>query len=204
LWNTVDNAVGYRLQVSTESTFATTVVDDSTLAVGADSLILPLTDGTVYYWRVNARNSAGTGAWSTLRTFTTATLISSAVAGVWKGDTTVDKQGTPTDSFGVVLTIQSSGAYELYRTKTVHASSTALPDTSTELGTCTVSGDTIILIPRTCTAYSSSSGIIEPCLCAPLFPRHVLKSTIVNNTWVLSIADWQDVDITITYVTQKQ
>jgi hypothetical protein len=130
-------------------------------------------------------------------------VIPAVAIGIWKGDTTVEKQGTEPDTFNVVLTIQSSGAYELFRTKIVHASSTGIPDTSTELGTCSVSGDTITLVPRTCSAYISTDGVIQSCPCNPAFPSHVLINTIANNSWTMSIIDWVNSDI-LTYVTQKQ
>ena len=69
-WGTVAGAVTYRVQLSTVSTFATTVADDSTLTVGTKA-ITGLTNSTVYYWRVNSKNSGGTSAWATAFSFTT-------------------------------------------------------------------------------------------------------------------------------------
>ncbi len=80
-WEASTGATTYRVQVSTDAGFATTVVNDSTptattLAVG------PLANNTVYYWRVNAKNAGGTSAYSTVQSFTTVvtapTLISPA------------------------------------------------------------------------------------------------------------------------------
>jgi hypothetical protein len=68
-WNTVSNASTYRVQLSTTSSFATTVVDDSTLTV-LTKAVGPLTAGTTYYWRVNAKSEGGTGAWSAYWSFT--------------------------------------------------------------------------------------------------------------------------------------
>jgi hypothetical protein len=66
-WGTVTGAATYRVQVSTITTFATTVADDSTLTVGTKALTA-LGNGT-YYWRTNAKNIGGTGAWSTINNF---------------------------------------------------------------------------------------------------------------------------------------
>jgi hypothetical protein len=70
IWNAVTGATTYRLQVSTSSSFSSTVVNDSTLS-GTSRTIGPLAGATVYYWRVRAKNSYGTGNWSTVWSFTT-------------------------------------------------------------------------------------------------------------------------------------
>ena len=69
-WNTSQYAATYHLQVSTSSTFNTTVVDDSTLT-GTSRQVGPLGNNTTYYWRVRAKNLAGTSPWSSVRRFTT-------------------------------------------------------------------------------------------------------------------------------------
>ena len=70
LWAAVSGASSYRVQVSTSSTFAGTVVDDSTLT-SALKAIGPLSNGTTYYWHVNAKSAGGISAWSETWTFTT-------------------------------------------------------------------------------------------------------------------------------------
>jgi hypothetical protein len=69
-WNVVSGAATYRLQVSTSSTFASTIFNDSTLATTSQALS-GLSVGTTYYWRVNAKNAAGTGVYSSTWSFTT-------------------------------------------------------------------------------------------------------------------------------------
>ena len=71
-WNSVAGADTYRLQVSTVNTFATTVYNDSTRTTALQA-ISGLAVGTTYYWRVNAKNVAGTSAYSTVWNFTTVT-----------------------------------------------------------------------------------------------------------------------------------
>ncbi|MBN1131264.1 MAG: hypothetical protein JXA71_19905 [Chitinispirillaceae bacterium] len=70
VWNSVAVATGYRLQVSTSSSFGSTVVNDSTLT-GTSRAIGPLVGATTYYWRVKAKNSYGWGAWSSVWSFMT-------------------------------------------------------------------------------------------------------------------------------------
>ncbi|MBI4535481.1 MAG: hypothetical protein HY708_04325, partial [Ignavibacteriae bacterium] len=69
-WNASSGATSYRLQVSADSTFATTFFDDSTLA-GTSQVVGTLANGTRYFWRVNAKNIGGTSTFSSPRNFTT-------------------------------------------------------------------------------------------------------------------------------------
>ena len=69
-WGTIGNAVTYRVQVATTSTFSATIADDSTLTTGTKS-VSGLLNSTQYFWRVNAKNTAGTSAWSAPWNFTT-------------------------------------------------------------------------------------------------------------------------------------
>jgi hypothetical protein len=69
-WAASTGAASYNLQVSTSSTFATTLVNLTNLTTTSRALI-GLANSTVYYWRVSATNAVGTSAWSTVRSFTT-------------------------------------------------------------------------------------------------------------------------------------
>jgi uncharacterized repeat protein (TIGR02543 family) len=70
-WNTVTGAVTYRVQVSTVSDFSTGIVADDSTLTAASKALSSLTNNTLYYWRVNAKNAGGTSAWSTAFSFTT-------------------------------------------------------------------------------------------------------------------------------------
>ncbi|MFA6470171.1 MAG: PQQ-binding-like beta-propeller repeat protein [Bacteroidota bacterium] len=67
-WYNAINALSYRLQVSTDSNFSTTVFDDSTL-ITTWQQIGPLDSGVTYYWHVRSQNSTDT-AWSAVWGFT--------------------------------------------------------------------------------------------------------------------------------------
>lgn len=69
-WNPAATAASYAVQVSIDPNFGTTVINRSALTT-TSSALSRLTNGTVYYWRVNATNAAGTSAWSAARSFTT-------------------------------------------------------------------------------------------------------------------------------------
>jgi hypothetical protein len=69
-WSSVSGATKYWIQVSTVSTFATTVKNDSTAVTGAIAFN-GLSKTTTYYWRVAAKNAAGWGSFSNYYTLTT-------------------------------------------------------------------------------------------------------------------------------------
>jgi hypothetical protein len=69
-WNASTGATAYRAQVSTSSSFASYFSDIQNIT-GTSVSITGLANSTKYYWRVNASNSAGTSAWSSVRNFTT-------------------------------------------------------------------------------------------------------------------------------------
>ncbi|MBI3005411.1 MAG: fibronectin type III domain-containing protein [Ignavibacteriales bacterium] len=69
-WNASTGAASYHLQISTNSNFTSTVIDKAGIADTSDT-ISGLAYSTRYYWRINATNSGGTSAWSTVWDFTT-------------------------------------------------------------------------------------------------------------------------------------
>ena len=74
-WNASSGATTYQVQVSTVSNFATTVYDQSGIAATSTLVTPALANNTLYYWRVNATNAAGTSAWSSpVWSFTTIAL----------------------------------------------------------------------------------------------------------------------------------
>ncbi|HUN65428.1 MAG TPA: PQQ-dependent sugar dehydrogenase [Bacteroidota bacterium] len=70
-WNAVAGAGRYQLQVARDSLFGDLAVNDSTVQDTAIQ-VGPLTDSTLFYWRVRAVNGIGAGPYSAFRTFTTA------------------------------------------------------------------------------------------------------------------------------------
>lgn len=64
----------YRVQLSTDSSFAVNLVDQAAIADTSFITAYVVTPQTKYYWRVNATNAYGTGPWSEIWWFTTAPL----------------------------------------------------------------------------------------------------------------------------------
>ncbi|MBS1537776.1 MAG: hypothetical protein JST20_08520 [Bacteroidetes bacterium] len=72
IWNASNGATSYGIQVSTQSNFSTTIVSQTGIN-STQKVLSGLAANTVYYWRVNAANSAGTSNWSNVWSFTTST-----------------------------------------------------------------------------------------------------------------------------------
>lgn len=71
-WNESSGANTYGLQVSTNIGFTTTIINLSSLTASQYQIASGILQyNTLYYWRVNASNTYGTGAWSTPWNFTT-------------------------------------------------------------------------------------------------------------------------------------
>ncbi len=70
IWSPPGIVQTYHVQVSTQATFDSAVVDDSTIT-SASLQIGPLQSGRIYYWRVSATNTGGTGPYSVIWSFST-------------------------------------------------------------------------------------------------------------------------------------
>lgn len=73
-WNAVPGATLYCLQLSTDSLWANTILDDSAFT-GTEAYVGPLSSNTTYYWRVKAKNVVGSGDWSEGWRFTTGVAV---------------------------------------------------------------------------------------------------------------------------------
>ena len=114
-WGTVTGAVTYRVQLSTISTFATTVVDDSTLTAGTKAVI-GLANTKTYYWRANAKNAGGSGAWSSVFSFSTKVLaapvlVSPANSAILTSSSVTLVWGTVSDAVTYRLQLSSVSSF---------------------------------------------------------------------------------------------
>lgn len=72
-WHVSARATSYRIQVADDSTFTSVVLDDSTL-VDTIRVVPGLSNASVYYWRVRAKNHVGWSEFGTSWKFTTVPL----------------------------------------------------------------------------------------------------------------------------------
>jgi hypothetical protein len=117
-WDFSASARQFHLQVSTNSSFSSFIVNDSTLMTSSKQ-VGPLQDSTRYYWRVKASNTMGSSDWSTVFSFKTfregdsASLRYGLVAYYPFSGNPYDSSGAGhngTISGGVALTGDRSGA----------------------------------------------------------------------------------------------
>ncbi len=73
-WSASTGATSYAVQVSTSSGFGSIAFSQSGIAGTSVTVSPALSAGTLYYWRANATNAAGTSAWTTAWSFTTASV----------------------------------------------------------------------------------------------------------------------------------
>ena len=72
-WLAVDGASSYRVQFSTDKTFATSIVDEQNITA-TELTVKDMSINAIYYWRVQATSTDnGTSAWSTVWRFSTGT-----------------------------------------------------------------------------------------------------------------------------------
>lgn len=69
-WESISEAAKYNIEVSTEATFNTTVINEEVTSNTYTAMLLLGTE-TTYYWRVNAMNDNETSDWSETWSFTT-------------------------------------------------------------------------------------------------------------------------------------
>jgi hypothetical protein len=121
-WHRSSTAVSYGLQVSSSSDFSSTVVNEFGLA-DTFRVVHGLSYGTTYYWRVNATNSGGTGAYSVVWSFRTPpptplppTLVSpgEGATGVSTSPTFVWNRSTGAAAFYYKLQVSKSPTFDSF------------------------------------------------------------------------------------------
>lgn len=118
-WNSSAKTTTYQLQVSTNSSFTTTLVDESGI-IQTMSNLAGLQQQTTYYWRVRGTNSAGTGNWSSVWSFTTQqsniiVLDAFEIMGPWQqpGQNPNTKSATGTFSISTLQKVNGASSGKL-------------------------------------------------------------------------------------------
>src|SRR3989339_458243 len=81
-WNTATGAATYHVQVSTSNTFASILLEDSTLTATSKT-ITGLDNNLTHYWRVRAKNAGNVSAWASPWSFATAKIGLFPVSAGW-------------------------------------------------------------------------------------------------------------------------
>lgn len=109
-WNTATGATSYQVQVSTNSTFTSTVLDANTN--NTNYTISNLASNTVYYWRVRGVHPSNNGPWSNVwnfKTLNTTLVINTSDKYTCKG--TNVELGTKDGNGNVITVTGGSGDY---------------------------------------------------------------------------------------------
>lgn len=92
LWTKPATTATFRLQVATDSMFASGIVYNDSTLTDSSKVVPGLANLTKYFWRINAKNAGGTSAYSIRRTFTTISAIPPAPAIVSPPNNAVNQQ----------------------------------------------------------------------------------------------------------------
>lgn len=71
VWNASATATSYRIQLATDSTFNSGIIVNDSTVTTTSRIVTGLSNLTKYFWRVNAKNGAGTSSYSSVWNFTT-------------------------------------------------------------------------------------------------------------------------------------
>lgn len=135
IWNSSFCADSYQLEVSTDSNFSTLVVDQSGITDTSFS-VSPLSEGTSYYWRVNANNNVGTSDWSNTSTFTTILVAPAVPSLVSPADSETGVATAPTLVWNAS---NQASSYQLQVSTTVSFSTTVIDQSDIAATTFSVS-----------------------------------------------------------------
>ena len=200
-WAAVTSANNYDLQLATDASFSTLVVNQTGLSTNSYAYSGSLSASTAYWWRVRANNSCLTGAYST-RKFTTSPTgqtftynssdvtktISTTTAGTYNSTLTIPTVGTLLDVDVVSLGITHTWLEDLI-IKLKHPDNTQITlfDASRCLGAENInmgfddeSSNSNASIP--CPPTTGSNYVPDQALTA-------FDNKVSNGTWTLSVID---------------
>jgi hypothetical protein len=113
-WISAARATSYAAEISTVSSFASTVFLQAGISVSPE-VVSGLSVGTLYYWRVNANDASGNSAWSNTNRFTTAlpapTLTSPSNGGTGLAISQTLQWGTVTGATLYTVSVSTSSAF---------------------------------------------------------------------------------------------
>jgi hypothetical protein len=100
-WNAVANATAYEVQVANDQAFSDVFYSNTSVSA-TNQTVSNLVVGSAYYWRVRAKNATVTGAYSSIRTFSTTVSKTSALF-------PIDLRGTPPEASAISIFASKPG-----------------------------------------------------------------------------------------------
>jgi len=139
-WSDVDGATSYNIQVSTNSSFSSTVFNQTVTDTFA-TISPNLSYGTSYYWRVASKKTSETSDWSDVRMFSTIlekpvlTSPDDNVFSVLLTDTLFWESVTGANYYNLEIAINSSFSPVYFQQSSIFTNSFIIPDALLENNT---------------------------------------------------------------------
>lgn len=198
-WQAAAGAATYEVQLSTSSTFGTTIVN-ATGVTGTSYLVSSsLAANTVHYWRVRAVSPCGTGSYSSVFSFTTSSTACNTYAST-DVPKAISASGTPTVTS--VLNISASGTISDVNVLNLGLTHTWINDVIVRLKS--PAGTEITLLSQICASQDNiltnfddagSAYASLPCpptnngTYQPLQALSAFNGQNLNGTWTLTVLD---------------
>ena len=199
-WSAATQADSYDVQVSSNPSFSSLVVDETGVNGTSYTIANSLSANTTYYWRVRSINGCGNGAYSSVFSFTTANITCGTFAST-NVPVAISSSSTPTVTS--TLTIGASGTIDDINLQNLNISHTWINDLIITL--TSPDGTDVVLINQICNSENniltnlddeaSSPYSALPCpptnngTYQPFSPLSAFDGEDVNGTWTLTIED---------------
>lgn len=204
-WSPVSGASGYSLEVADNNSFSPilqTITGNTTLPY---SLLNPLSENTVYYWRVKTTNACGTGSASTTSIFKTAVIACTTFAST-NIPVVISPSGTPTITSTITIPGASGVTISDLNVVGVNITHSYIGDLSLSL--TSPAATTVALVNAVCDSDNDmalnfddeASVAVVPCpptgdvTVTPAAALTAFDGQSSTGTWTLTVADGADAD----------
>ena len=198
-WSVTSGAQSYEIEIATSPTFGSTIIEKkSGLLIPQYSLSNPLTESTLYFWRVRPVNECKVGDWSEVNAFHTITLSCDNFKNL-DGKKGISANGTPTVTSKI--TILGNGAISDVSISKIKGFHEYFDDLDVALQS--PAGTKIILFEDQCASFGSSfdfgldDNASKPFSCPPTMgnvfkpkePFSIYQGEESAGEWLLTVKD---------------